>query len=53
VLTTTAKVVKSLLAKLKLDSSAVRFHRDDPKTRKSCPGSRIAKADFLGLLSSV
>lgn len=43
----TAKVVKLLMRKLGKDTSCIRFHRDDPKTTKSCPGKKITKEWFL------
>ncbi len=53
VLTTTCLAVKALLARLDLTPAAIRFHRDDPKTGKSCPGTRITKAAFLEHLAKV
>lgn len=53
VLTTTCQAVKALLARLSLSPDAVRFHRDDPKTTKTCPGKRITKAAFLEHLAKV
>lgn len=51
VLTTTAKAVKLLMWKFGLDATSIKFHRDDPKTDKSCPGKKITKESFLKLLS--
>ncbi|MFZ4600516.1 MAG: N-acetylmuramoyl-L-alanine amidase, partial [Terrimicrobiaceae bacterium] len=50
VLRTTAHVVRSLMAVLNVGKEAVRFHRDDPKTSKTCPGKLIEKGKFLELL---
>ena len=52
VLETTAAIVAALLIKLgKLpDETTVKFHRDDPKTSKTCPGKKIQKSYFLGLV---
>jgi hypothetical protein len=50
VLTMTANVTNALLARLQLTESAIRFHRDDPKTTKTCPGELIEKGRFLQLL---
>ena len=50
VLSTTAQVVTMLLAKLALTKSAIVFHRDDPKTNKTCPGKLIRKDAFLELV---
>lgn len=48
---TTAK----LLRWLNLDSnySTVLFHRDDPTTKKTCPGTRVQKPWVLDLIKSV
>jgi len=53
VLTTTAKATKAILARLGLTPAAVVFHRDDPKTSKTCPGKKITKQQFLDLLTKV
>lgn len=53
VLTTTCQAVKVLLARLSLTPDAVKFHRDDPKTTKTCPGKRITRAAFLAHLAKV
>lgn len=37
---------------LKASEKTVLFHRDDPKTTKTCPGKKIAKDWFLGLISN-
>ena len=51
VLTTTCRAVKAILARLGLTQAAIRFHRDDPKTTKTCPGKKVTKAQFLELLA--
>lgn len=53
VLTTTCRSVKALLVRLGLTQAAIRFHRDDPKTTKTCPGKKVTKAQFLELLAKV
>lgn len=53
VLTTTAKTVKQLMNKLGLTKADIRFHRDDPKTSKMCPGTKIGKQQFLDFLDTV
>lgn len=53
VLTTTCHAVKAILARLGLAPAAVRFHRDDPKTTKTCPGKKITKEAFLAHLAKV
>lgn len=52
VLTTTCRAVKALQKKFGLNDSAIRFHRDDPKTNKTCPGRKITKEAFLAHLKS-
>ncbi|MCU0750519.1 MAG: peptidoglycan recognition protein family protein [Akkermansiaceae bacterium] len=48
----TAATVRVLLnwAGLKKNKTTILFHRDDPKTSKSCPGKRIEKQWFLDLI---
>lgn len=53
VLTTTCLAVKTLLSRLGLTAAAIRFHRDDPKTSKTCPGKKITKDAFLAHLAKV
>lgn len=43
----TALAVKLLMRKLNIPYEKIRFHRDDPKTTKSCPGKKITKEWFL------
>lgn len=50
VLQMTANITRILLAHLNLKKDAVRFHRDDPHTSKSCPGKKISKKQFLELI---
>jgi N-acetylmuramoyl-L-alanine amidase CwlA len=52
VLTVTAKATAILLKKLGKDVSAIRFHRDDPKTSKTCPGTKISKERFTALVAA-
>lgn len=52
VLTMTARVTAALLRKLKKDVGAIRFHREDPKTRKSCPGRKVDKSKFVALVAA-
>lgn len=49
VIETTAQTVAALLTRMELqaDNDTVLFHRDDPKTSKSCPGELINKAWFI------
>lgn len=48
----TAETVRVLLKWLgiKKSKTTILFHRDDPKTTKSCPGKRIDKQWFLDLI---
>lgn len=50
VLRTTAHVVRAMLHRIGKGKEAVRFHRDDPRTRKSCPGWLVDKERFLGMV---
>lgn len=52
VLTLTAKITALLLRKIGGDVHDIRFHRDDPKTTKSCPGRRIDKSRFVALVAA-
>ena len=54
VIDTSVAATVTLLRKLGLPANAttVNFHRDDTTTRKSCPGRRIQKAWFLGLVQA-
>lgn len=48
-----ARATAILLIRLRLEpsGSTVKFHRDDPKTSKTCPGTRLTKERFLELVS--
>ena len=52
--TTAAAATKALLAWLGLEADQVnlKFHRDDPKTTKTCPGERIEKYWFIDLIKA-
>jgi len=54
VIETTAQVVAALLTRMKLlaTDKTILFHRDDPKTSKTCPGSLINKGWFVGKVQS-
>jgi hypothetical protein len=43
---------RNLLDWLSLPVSSVNFHRDDPKTKKSCPGRKVTKEWVHGILSN-
>lgn len=55
VVAVTVAAVAILLKKLGLPANekTVLFHRDDPKTKKSCPGSRISKGGFVDAVSAL
>ena len=45
--------IVTILRRLGLGSDKVNFHRDDPKTSKTCPGLHIDKALFVGRISAL
>jgi hypothetical protein len=49
-----AAAVRALLAWLNLDANkdTILFHRDDPKTTKSCPGTKVKKDWVLTLINT-
>lgn len=51
---TAAATTAKLLSWLNLEPtrSTVLFHRDDPSTKKSCPGTRVEKAWLMDLIKS-
>ncbi len=50
VVKTAVEAVKAIMEELHLDKECIRFHRDDPKTNKTCPGINFSKKKFLDLL---
>jgi hypothetical protein len=48
----TALVTKALLEAALLDQDAINFHRDDPKTSKSCPGDLVNEVWFKSLMGA-
>lgn len=50
---TTACCVAQILAAKGMEpsTSTINFHRDDPKTKKTCPGTQVDKAWFIGLVT--
>lgn len=48
-----ALVVAGLVQWLQIDVERVNFHRDDPRTAKSCPGRLVTREWFLGLVREV
>jgi len=49
---TAAKATSILLDALGKSENAVAFHREDPKTSKTCPGEKVTKSWFLSLLAN-
>ena len=45
-----AECTKALLTWLSLPKAAIRFHREDPRTDKTCPGELVKKDWFLAML---
>lgn len=41
------ETVSVMCQRLGVSASTVRFHRDDPKTTKSCPGAGVSKPEFV------
>lgn len=52
VLHMTAIACKTLLRRFGLSVSSINFHRDDPKTDKTCPGRLVSKEKFHSLVQS-
>jgi len=50
----TAKTVALILQRMNNEASneTIKFHRDDPKTNKSCPGNLLEKKVFVSLVKS-
>ena len=50
--TTAAKLVGVILNNKGLSPSgtSIKFHRDDPKTSKTCPGTKVTKAWFVEMV---
>lgn len=46
-----ADAVATLLRWICRDSTCVNFHREDPKTSKTCPGTKVAKGWFLDMVN--
>lgn len=38
---------------LEINNKTILFHRDDPRTKKTCPGRQVTKEWFLGLMNQV
>jgi N-acetylmuramoyl-L-alanine amidase len=39
--------------RLKVGAESIRFHRDDPKTNKTCPGLLVSKADVISRVAAL
>jgi len=50
----TAETIKVIMEWLKLpiNETTIRFHREDPKTSKTCPGTKITKKWLLNLIDT-
>jgi hypothetical protein len=53
VLEMTAYAIRAMLVKLGKNTDAIRFHRDDPKTKKTCPGRKIDKGTFIAMVKTI
>jgi hypothetical protein len=53
VLFNTYSATSTLLKKINRSPASVNFHRDDPKTSKTCPGNKIQKSWFIPGLTVV
>jgi hypothetical protein len=51
--TTAAQAVATLLREWDLKPSCINFHRDDPRTDKTCPGRKVSMPWFIELLEAV
>lgn len=51
---TTAQATKAIAdwLKLPINENTILFHRDDPETKKSCPGTKVLKPWVLDLINS-
>lgn len=43
----TMRALAAMCKRLGVSAETIRFHRDDPKTSKSCPGRLVSKADVV------
>lgn len=50
VLRTAGAAAAILLEKIGRTTRAIRFHRDDPKTKKTCPGRLVTRELFLAMV---
>jgi N-acetylmuramoyl-L-alanine amidase CwlA len=48
----TAAAVKALIdwLDIPINENTIKFHRDDPRTSKSCPGKKVSKSWFISLV---
>lgn len=53
VLYNATRAMAALLRRINKAESAINFHRDDPKTDKSCPGTKISKSDIRGRVAAL
>lgn len=52
VVDTAINCIKAMNEFLKIGPETLKFHRDDPKTKKSCPGLRVIKQDLIKRLAN-
>lgn len=48
----TIKTIALMCKRLKADARSLKFHRDDPQTTKTCPGTKINKQEILSKLAA-
>lgn len=42
-----------MCGRLGVDATTIKFHREDPHTTKTCPGSRISKSEVVNLVAGL
>jgi hypothetical protein len=47
------EALAAMCRRLNVPPATIRFHRDDPKTTKTCPGTRVSKQDVVARVSSL
>jgi hypothetical protein len=49
----TMQALAAMCERLGVSADTIRFHRDDPKTAKSCPGRHVDKADVVRRVAGI